>query len=145
MKSQLSTSLRSRETELKLAHEQRSDSIAWVILIDQGRVYAAARGVVPLHLLGSDQVECTSTGLRTCVLTPKLGTGWSIVSREFKEFQMEARRSGVEMMVAIWPTSYGYFREVKRQLIDNDLKYSLYPMQQGEVFELVSGGGRTVQ
>jgi hypothetical protein len=137
----------SKQQNLRLPRERTTSSASALLMFQNGRVVLAFQPSV----IGSGFVDANVTKsaatLNRIRITINPGAGWDFTDPgdrvEIAETIADAARNGNAITVAVWPDSYELFDDLRKQMIDSNVPYQLWPQDAGEELLLSFGSGVT--
>jgi hypothetical protein len=137
----------SKEQAVQVARVRESGAASFLLLVSGREVYLARKPSLFGQGFNEDQVS-TSVQLDSGIqIRPKVSTGWSRQSaegkRKFREIIEDAREAGMTLTIAIWPDSYQDFDELRKEMMDANIFFQLWPQAESEILKVYLGTGGT--
>jgi hypothetical protein len=140
-----SQTIESKQQTLTLPVARTSNASSVLALFDRGKVYLAITPSLYGPEFNSDHIDKQEDGAGGIEIRPRPGAGWSIDSpdgqQKIRSLIVDASRNGNIFTLAIWPSAYGEFDELREQLIRLNVPYQLWLQDEDEVLTVTPGAG----
>jgi hypothetical protein len=140
-----SQTIESKQQTLTLPVARTSNASSVLALFDRGKIYLAITPSLYGPEFNSDHIDKQEVGGGGIEIRPRPGAGWSIDSpdgqQRIRSLIVDASRNGNIFTLAIWPSAYGAFDELREQLIQLNMPYQLWLQDEDEVLTVTPGSG----
>ena len=137
----------SKQQNLRLPRERTTSSASALLMFQNGRVVLAFKpSGFGAGFVDANVTKSAATLNRTRI-TINPGAGWDLSDPsdrgEIAETIADAARNGNAITIAVWPDSYELFDDLRKQMIDANVPYQLWPQDAGEDLLVSFGSGVT--
>jgi hypothetical protein len=130
---------------LTLPRTRVSSSASVLMLFDGGEVYLAYQPKLFSSDFNTDHVTTRESIDGRIEVRPVPGAGWKIDQTDgmskVRSLIAETAQAGNIITLAIWPSAYGSFTEIREEMIRSGVPYRLWVRDENEVLSVSLGAG----
>ncbi len=132
-----------RQTTLRLPREKASSASSLLVLLKSSRFYLAMTPSTTARTFNDEHVKTEPTVGGGVIVNPRSGRGWEMTDKQVAETIKSAKARGHVVTIAVWPNSYAEFAVLKKEMVENQVSYQLWPQRQDEQLTVYFGGGQS--
>ncbi|HBJ36005.1 MAG TPA: hypothetical protein DDZ51_14905 [Planctomycetaceae bacterium] len=145
METQYVQAVQSKQQTLTLPRTRDSNAASILVLLDGGMVYLAHEPALYDVGFNTDHVTTRDLSNGQIEIRPVPGAGWRIDEpngmSKVRSLISKTSRSGNIITLAIWPSDYGSFTEIREEMIRSGVPYQLWVQDENEVLSVSLGSG----
>lgn len=138
-------SVESKRETLRLPRTRDSNAASVLMLFDGGEVYLAYQPKLYSSDFNTNHVTTRELNDGQIEVRPVPGAGWKINEpvgmSKVRSLIAETARDGNIITLAIWPSAYGSFTEIREEMIRSGVPYQLWVRDENEVLSVSFGAG----
>lgn len=137
--------VQSKQQTLTLPRTRDSNAASLLVLLDGGILYLAYEPTLYGFGFNDDHVTTRKLSSGQIEIRPVPGAGWKIDGSsgmsKVRSLISNASRSGNIITLAIWPSDYGSFSEIREEMIRSGVPYQLWVQDENEILSVSLGSG----